>query len=74
MTRDYIARELPVRSGTRRRLLARCEYLHQACEIAAAVSAEGRATTVELYGMTLLAYFNGQQLPAQERAKAASAT
>lgn len=74
MTRDYIARELPCRSGTRRRVLGRFTFLHQACEIAEAVSREGRYTVIELHGLTMVAFFNGQRLPARERTTPASAT
>lgn len=60
--KPFSVRELPFRSGSRRRTLGRFGYFHEAMEVAELVSTEGRCTIVELTGMQLAMWLNGQRL------------
>jgi hypothetical protein len=62
-SKPFIAREVPWQRGSRRRVLARFYYFHEAMRCAELVSTEGRCTIVELEGMQLAMWLNGKRLP-----------
>ena len=62
MTKRYVVRELPYRKGTRQRQIERVRYFHDAKRLAERVSDEGRAVAVEMRGVQLGLWVNGQQV------------
>lgn len=70
MSRDYVVRELPFRSGSRRRTLGRFELLNDAWTVAEAVSQQGRYTVIELHGLIMVEFLGGKQLPPSSAAAA----
>ena len=62
MTRRYIVRELPWLRGSKRRVVERCRYFHEACRVAEALSWESRQVSVELSSRTLALYMNGHKV------------
>lgn len=61
-TKPYTVRELPWLKGSRRRTVGSHRYLHEAMHEAEQFSAEGRQVAVELRGVTLAIFLNGQKL------------
>lgn len=60
--KPYIVRELPWLKGTRRRIVDRYRYFHEAIREAEQLSGEQRQTAVELRGVTLAIFLNGQRV------------
>jgi hypothetical protein len=58
--KKYVVREVPYMRGSHRRVLDRCTYLHEAMQLAEAVSHEGRCVIVELRGQQMAIWLNGQ--------------
>ena len=63
MAKPFVVREVPWRRGTRRRVIARFDYSYEAMDWAKLVSTEGRCTVVELDGMEVGMWLNGERQP-----------
>lgn len=72
MMKDYAVKELPFRSGTRRRTLGRFELLHEAWTVAECASSQGRLIQIELNGLVLVEFLGGKRLPPSSTAAAPS--
>lgn len=58
----YTVLELPWLKGSRRRIIEHCRYFHEAIREAEQLSSDGRQTAVELRGVTLAIFLNGQRM------------
>lgn len=59
----YVVREVPFARGSRRRVLHRCTFLHEAMTVAETASTEGRCIVVELCGVQAAMWLNGRRVP-----------
>lgn len=62
-SKPYVVRELPWTRGTKRRLIERYTFFHEALKVAESLSAENRQIAVELRGTTLAVFLNGRKVP-----------
>ena len=58
----YIVRELPWLKGSRRRTVGRYRYSYEAVAAAEQLSRDNRQAYVELEGVTLAIFLNGQRV------------
>lgn len=74
--KPYIVRELPFLKGTKRRVIERCQHLHEACALARQLSAQQRLIEIELQHVVVDQWLNGERVkiqrpPGQEQTETA---